>query len=227
MTELIRRVFLSRCGSHLGRCLVYSWDVVDVEIFLHHLLPTCGDSVTLYGGDHDDAFAVVRFMIKSNLVGCRLEYRRVSRLLGSCQQNRQRALNRSVHARRSCSSTIVDHQRQTNKNESTPRCRCPSGILHRAKSTLCATRYALMSLRFTSTQSSVRRRSCRRLVVIFEGSVILTDANGKRIAGVPKHHIEPDGDARLIACRMVRNNRRGRASVAGFNRPISYPPIKY
>jgi len=34
--------------------------------------------------------------------------------------------------------------------------------------------------------------------------------------------MEPGGDARIIACRMVRNNRKGRASVAGFNRPIHY-----
>jgi len=47
------------------------------------------------------------------------------------------------------------------------------------------------------------------------------------LAGVPKHHLKPDGDARLIACRMVRNNRKERASVAGFNRPISYPPLRY
>jgi hypothetical protein len=40
----------------------------------------------------------------------------------------------------------------------------------------------------------------------------LTDQDGKPIAGVPKHHIEPGGDARLIACRMVRNNRKGRGS---------------
>jgi hypothetical protein len=26
---------------------------------------------------------------------------------------------------------------------------------------------------------------------------------------------------------MVRNNRKGRASVAGFNRPILYPPLKF
>ena len=63
--------------------------------------------------------------------------------------------------------------------------------------------------------------------VVFENNVILTDADGKPIAGVPKQHIEPGGDARLIACRMVRNNRKGRASVAGFNRQISYPPLKY
>jgi hypothetical protein len=53
--------------------------------------------------------------------------------------------------------------------------------------------------------------------------VILTDRDGKPIAGVPKEHLASDGDARLIACRMVRNNRKGRASVAGFSGPIRYP----
>jgi hypothetical protein len=59
--------------------------------------------------------------------------------------------------------------------------------------------------------------------VVFESYVILTDQDGKPIAGIPKHHIEPGGDPRLIACLMVRNNRKGRASAAGFNRPIVYP----
>ena len=63
--------------------------------------------------------------------------------------------------------------------------------------------------------------------VVVEGSVVLTDENGKPISGVAKQHIGPDGDARLIACCMVRNNRKGRASVAGFNRQINYPPLKY
>jgi len=31
----------------------------------------------------------------------------------------------------------------------------------------------------------------------------------------------------LIACKMVRNNRKGRASVGGFNRPIAYPKLHY
>ena len=62
--------------------------------------------------------------------------------------------------------------------------------------------------------------------VVFENNVILTEADGKPIAGVPKHHIEPDGDARLIACRMVRQRQRG-SRVAGFNRPLSYPKLVY
>jgi hypothetical protein len=58
--------------------------------------------------------------------------------------------------------------------------------------------------------------------VVFENNVILTDQNGKPV-GAPKHQLGPGEDARLIACRMVRNNRKGRASAAGFNRPIHYP----
>jgi hypothetical protein len=61
--------------------------------------------------------------------------------------------------------------------------------------------------------------------VVFENNVILTDQDGKPLG--PKHHITPDGDAHLIACRMVRNNRKGRASVSGFNRTIRYPPLKF
>jgi hypothetical protein len=63
--------------------------------------------------------------------------------------------------------------------------------------------------------------------VVFENNVILTNHDGKPIAGVPKRHIGPDGDARLIACLMVRNNRKGRASVSGFNRPLSYQKIRF
>ena len=59
---------------------------------------------------------------------------------------------------------------------------------------------------------------------VVDGYVVLTDANGKPI-GSEKRQID-GGDARLIACRMVRSNE-SRASVNGFNRPISYPPLKY
>jgi hypothetical protein len=62
--------------------------------------------------------------------------------------------------------------------------------------------------------------------VVFENNVILTDGAGKPIAGVTKHYLTADQDARGIACQMVRDRRKGRASVAGFNRPISYPPLK-
>jgi hypothetical protein len=36
-----------------------------------------------------------------------------------------------------------------------------------------------------------------------------------------------EAGARLRACQMVRNNRKGRSSVAGFNRPIHYPKLVY
>jgi hypothetical protein len=61
--------------------------------------------------------------------------------------------------------------------------------------------------------------------VVFENNVILTDQDGKPLG--PKRHMEPSGDAHLLACLMVRNNRKGRASVSGFNRRISYPPMKF
>jgi hypothetical protein len=62
---------------------------------------------------------------------------------------------------------------------------------------------------------------------VVEGSVVLTDETGKPIAGAAKHQLGPGEDARLRACLMVRNNRRGRASVGGFNRPIHYPKLVY
>jgi len=58
---------------------------------------------------------------------------------------------------------------------------------------------------------------------VVDGYVVLTDAAGKPL-GSDKCYIG-SGDAHLIACRMVRN-RKGRAS-ASFNRPISYPPLRY
>ena len=59
---------------------------------------------------------------------------------------------------------------------------------------------------------------------VVDNAVVLTDADGKPL-GSDKRHLQPGDDARLIACRMVRN--RGRASVTGFNRPIVYPKTYY
>jgi hypothetical protein len=59
---------------------------------------------------------------------------------------------------------------------------------------------------------------------VVDGYVVLTDADGKPL-GSDKRHLSPGDDARLIACRMVRN--RGRASTSGFNRPIAYPKVCY
>lgn len=62
--------------------------------------------------------------------------------------------------------------------------------------------------------------------VVFEKQVVLTDEEGKTIAGGPKRYLGPDDDARLIACRMVRDQRAPRAS-SGFNRPLTYPKWVY
>ena len=58
---------------------------------------------------------------------------------------------------------------------------------------------------------------------VVDGYVVLTDADGKPL-GSDKCDIG-SGDARVIACRMVRS-RKGSAS-ASFNRPISYRPLRY
>jgi hypothetical protein len=60
--------------------------------------------------------------------------------------------------------------------------------------------------------------------VVFENCVIMTDEDGKPISGVAKHHLGPGEDARLVACRLVRNNRKG---STGFNRPLQYPKWVY
>jgi hypothetical protein len=60
---------------------------------------------------------------------------------------------------------------------------------------------------------------------VVDGFVVLTDADGKPL-GSDKRQIDPGGDAHLIACRMVRNNRKGRAS-SDFNRPLVYPKTYY
>jgi hypothetical protein len=57
-------------------------------------------------------------------------------------------------------------------------------------------------------------------------SFILTD-EADVPPGADKRYIGPAGDAHLIACRMVRNNRKSRASVRGFNRPLNYPKLVY
>jgi len=62
---------------------------------------------------------------------------------------------------------------------------------------------------------------------VVDGYVVLTDESGKPIAGVDKRYVGLDGDARLIACRMVRANRRGGTRVAGFHRRINYPKLVY
>jgi hypothetical protein len=43
--------------------------------------------------------------------------------------------------------------------------------------------------------------------------VVLTDAEDKPVSGVAKHHLATGEDARLVASRMMRANRRGRAKM--------------
>ncbi len=60
-----------------------------------------------------------------------------------------------------------------------------------------------------------------------DSAVVLTDQDGKPI-GSDKHHIEPGGDARLIACRMLRKRQNARSSSGGnFSASIAYPKLKY
>jgi hypothetical protein len=61
---------------------------------------------------------------------------------------------------------------------------------------------------------------------LVEGSVVLTDENGKP-TGADRRPVLPGEDAHLIACRMVRSGRKAQASVAGFNRPLVYPKLRY
>jgi hypothetical protein len=60
---------------------------------------------------------------------------------------------------------------------------------------------------------------------VVEGAVVLTDEHGKPMGD--KRTILPGEDAHLIACRMVRTGRKVQASVAGFNRPLVYPKIRF
>jgi hypothetical protein len=62
--------------------------------------------------------------------------------------------------------------------------------------------------------------------VVFENNVILTDQDGKPIPGAAKRSVGPGDDAHLIACRMVREGRGGRAS-SDFNRRLIYPKLVY
>jgi len=62
--------------------------------------------------------------------------------------------------------------------------------------------------------------------VVLENTVILTDQDGKP-TGAAKHFLAPNEDARLVACRLVRNNRKGGTRVAGFNRQLNYQKIVY
>lgn len=61
---------------------------------------------------------------------------------------------------------------------------------------------------------------------VVEGAVVLTGESGKP-TGADRRSVLPGEDAHLIACRMVRSSRKVQASVAGFNRPLIYPKMRY
>jgi hypothetical protein len=63
-------------------------------------------------------------------------------------------------------------------------------------------------------------------VVNADNFVVLCDENGKP-TGTEKHHLDPGGDARLVACRMLRRRQNARSSSDDFNRPIKYQKIGY
>jgi hypothetical protein len=60
---------------------------------------------------------------------------------------------------------------------------------------------------------------------VADGHVVLTDADGKPLG--TKRQLNPGGDARLIACRMVRERRRNSPTLSGFSDRIIYPKNYY
>jgi hypothetical protein len=56
--------------------------------------------------------------------------------------------------------------------------------------------------------------------VVFENAVVLTDDKGKP-TGDGRRHLNPGDDARLVACSMLRAQRRSR--TLSFGAPIHYP----
>ena len=61
---------------------------------------------------------------------------------------------------------------------------------------------------------------------VVDNAVVLTDADGKPL-GSDKRYLSAGGDARLIACRTVRERRRNSAAVSGFSDRILYQRLKY
>jgi hypothetical protein len=58
---------------------------------------------------------------------------------------------------------------------------------------------------------------------VVDGHVVLTDESGKPLSD-EKRFLPTPGDARLIACRMLRQRSQGsRTFRSGFGRKISYP----
>ena len=62
--------------------------------------------------------------------------------------------------------------------------------------------------------------------VVADSHVVLTDEAGKPLGG-EKRHIEESGDARLIACRMLRGRQSGGSSSSNFGGKLSYPKIRF
>ena len=60
---------------------------------------------------------------------------------------------------------------------------------------------------------------------VVDNTVVLTDADGKPLG--TKRHLSPGGDARLIACRMIRERRRNSTAISGFSDRILYQKLKY
>jgi hypothetical protein len=58
-----------------------------------------------------------------------------------------------------------------------------------------------------------------------DNDVVLCDEHGKP-TGDEKHHLDPGGDARLVACRMLRR-RQNASGPSGFNDRLRYPALKY
>jgi hypothetical protein len=61
---------------------------------------------------------------------------------------------------------------------------------------------------------------------VVDSAVALTDQDGKPVDN-EKHHLAPGQDARLLACRLVRERRRIGAAVRGFNDRLVYSKLKY
>ena len=60
---------------------------------------------------------------------------------------------------------------------------------------------------------------------VADGHVVLTDADGKALG--TKRHLNAGDDARLIACRMVRERRRNTPTVSGFSDRLLYQKLRY
>ena len=61
---------------------------------------------------------------------------------------------------------------------------------------------------------------------VTDSHVVLCDENGKP-TGEDKRYLNPGGDAKLIACSMLRARRRSRATVSGFSDRLLYQKLKY